>query len=125
MTGFSPREREAARSWRWMGTDAAWTVVATGTQPVVATLGLEISAFHRPRRMDVRFDRRHVQTLVIDPARRMYAIGPLTIAPGDHELTFHPTDPPTVAHDVIDNGDRRPLSFALGVWTWIVDGERP
>jgi hypothetical protein len=125
MTGFSPREREAKRSWRWMGVDGAWTVVATGTQPIVATLGLEISAFHRARRLDVRFDRRHVQTLVIEPERRVYAIGPLTVVPGDHELTFHPADPPTVAHDVIDNGDRRPLSFAIGAWTWTVRSELP
>jgi hypothetical protein len=125
MTGFSPREREAERSWRWMGAAAAWTVVATGTQPIVATLGLEISAFHRARRMDVRFDQRHVQTLVIEPARGVYAIGPLTVEPGSHTLTFHPADPPTVAHDAIDNGDRRPLSFALGAWTWTVRSELP
>jgi hypothetical protein len=125
MTGFSPREREAEHSWRWMGPAATWTVVATGTEPIVAILGLEIAAFHRPRRMDVRFDTRHVQTLVIEPARRVYAIGPLTVVPGNHELTFHPADPPTVAHDAIDNGDRRPLSFALGAWTWTVRSELP
>jgi len=42
--------------------------------------------------------------------------------PGGHELVFHGIEPPTVAGDVIDNGDPRPLSFALGTWSWDVPG---
>ena len=34
--------------------------------------------------------------------------------PGGHELVFHPSEAPTVAGDAINNGDRRPLSFAVG-----------
>ena len=34
MTGFSPREYESTRSWRWMGNDAAWTIINTGARPV-------------------------------------------------------------------------------------------
>ncbi len=125
MTGFFPREHDAEWSWRWMGADAAWTIVNTSAQPIVATLGLELSAFHRARRMEVRLDGRPVQTLVVEPSRRIYQIGPLTVPPGDHELVFHPAEAPTVAGDVIDNGDRRPLSFALGTWSWTVRGEQP
>ena len=86
MTGFFPREHDAEWSWRWMGADAAWTIVNTSAQPIVATLDLELSAFHRARRMEVRLDGRPVQTLVVEPSRRIYQIGPLTVAPGDHEL---------------------------------------
>ena len=68
--------------------------------------------------MELRLDGRRVQTLVVEPSRRIYQIGPLTVTPGDHELVFHPAEAPTVAGDVIDNGDRRPLSFALGTWSW-------
>ena len=125
MTGFFPREHDAEWTWRWMGADAAWTIVNTGAQPIVATLGLELSAFHRARRMELRLDGRPVQTLVVEPSRRIYQIGPLTVTPGDHELVFHPAEAPTVAGDVIDNGDRRPLSFALGTWNWTVQGEQP
>jgi hypothetical protein len=111
-----------------MGADAAWTIVNTSGRPIVATLGLEMSAFHRARRMALLLDGRpieNVQTLIVEPARRIYQIGPLTVAPGDHELAFHPAEGPTVASDVIDNGDRRPLSFALGTWNWRVRGEEP
>ena len=123
MTGFSPREQDAERSWRWMGADAAWTVVNTGVRPIVATLDLEMSAFHRSRPLELLLDGRHVQTLVVEQSRRIQPLGPLTVPPGDHELVFHPVEAPTVADDVINNGDRRPLSFALGTWNWTVRGE--
>ena len=58
-------------------------------------------------------------------SRALYQIGPLTVPPGDHELAFHPADAPTVADDVINNGDRRRLSFAVGTWSWSVRGEQP
>ena len=59
MTGFFPREHDAEWTWRWMGKDAAWTIVNTSAQPIVATLGIEMSAFHRARRMELLLDGRH------------------------------------------------------------------
>jgi hypothetical protein len=138
MTGFSPRERDGEWSWRWMGNDAAWTIVNTTAQPIVASLAIELSAFHRARRMELRLDGHPVdnvknvenlETLVVEPSiRRIYEIGPLTVLPGIHELVFHPAEAPTLAADVlnqIDNRDRRRLSFALGTWSWTVAGEQP
>jgi hypothetical protein len=77
-----------------------------------------MSAFHLQRQMVVRLDGRSVQMLAVGPSRRVYAIGPLTVPPGEHALAFHPADMPGVAGDVIDNRDPRRLSFALGTWTW-------
>jgi hypothetical protein len=125
MTGFFPRERDAEWTWRWMGNDAAWTIANTGAQPVVTTLTIELSAFHRPRRMELRLDGRLVHDLVVEPPRRTYEIGPLTVNPGGHTLVFHPTEAPTVADDMIHNRDRRRLSFALGTWNWSVQGHQP
>ena len=128
MTGFFPREHDAEWTWRWMGADAAWTIVNVAARPIVATLGLEMSAFQRARRMEVLLDGRpveNVQTLVVEPSRRIYQIGPLTVPSGNHELVFHPAEGPTVAGDVIDNGDPRRLSFALGTWNWRLRGDQP
>jgi hypothetical protein len=125
MARFFPREHDAEWTWQWMGADAAWTVVNTSPRPIVAILGLEVSAFHRERHLEVRLDGRSLQTLAVGPPHRTYRIGPLTMPPGDHELVFHPAEVPTVASDVIDNGDRRPLSFALGTWIWTVRAEQP
>ena len=120
LIGFFPRERDADWSWRWMGEEAAWTVVNARTQPIVAAVGVELSAFHRPRQMEVRLNGRLVQTLAVDPERRVHEIGPLMLPPGGHALIFHSADAPTVAREVIRNGDPRPLSFAIGAWRWIV-----
>ncbi len=125
MTGFFPRERDAEWTWRWMGKDAAWTIVNTSAQPIVTTLAIELSAFHRARRMQLLLDGRPVQTFVVEPSRRIYQIGPLTVIPGGHELVFHPAEEPTAAGHVIDNGDRRRLSFAVGTWNWTVHSGHP
>jgi hypothetical protein len=119
MRGFFPREYDNARSWRWMGGQAEWTVVNTGTVPIVAMLGLELSA-NPSERMDVRLDGRHLQTLMIEPSRRRYQLGPLTVGPGDHELAFQAMGALTIPDDRGSNGDRRQLSFELGTWTWTV-----
>ena len=118
--GFFPRERDADWSWRWMGEDAAWIIVNTRARPLVAAVGVDLSAFHRPRRMEVRLNGRLVQTLVVDPARRVHEIGPLVLPPGGHALVFHSADAPTVASEVMLNADPRLLSFAIGAWQWTV-----
>jgi hypothetical protein len=125
MTGFFPREHDAQSSWRWMAAGAAWTIVNTGAGPIVAALSLDMSSFRVARQLELKLDGRPVQTLVVDPARRIYQIGPLTVPPGNHALAFHPAEAPDVAGAVIDGRDPRRLSFALGAWTWIVRGEQP
>ena len=128
MRGFFRREHDAEWTWRWMGTDASWTIVNTSAQPIVATLCLELSAFHNPRRLELLLDARpieNIRTLVVEPARRIYQIGPFTVLPGGRELAFHATEAPTVAGHVIGNGDGRALSFALGTWSWDVPGAQP
>ncbi len=128
MTGLFPREHDADWTWRWMGAEAAWTIVNTGARPIVAAIGVEMSAFHRARHLVLRLDGHpveNVQTLLVEPSRRMYDIGPLTVPPGDHELVFHPAEAPDVAGDVIGNRDPRRLSFALGTWNWSVRSGQP
>ena len=126
MTGFFPREYDGKRSWRWMGADASWTVVNTSDRPIVATLALEVASFNQSRRMTLLLDGRPVEmSLVVEPFGRTYELGPLTIGSGEHELVFRPAEEPTVAGEVINNGDPRALSFAIGTWNWTVRGERP
>lgn len=123
--GFSAREHDAEWSWRWMGTDAGWTIINAADTPVVAAVGLELSAFQHVRHLEVRFDGHLVETLAVDPGRRMYHVGPMTVPPGGHRVAFHPVEPPTVADTVIGNGDSRPLSVAIGTWRWTVPGDQP
>lgn len=119
VSGLSPREHDPAWTWRWMGAEAAWTIVNTTTRPVVAGLSVELSAFHHTRVLDVLLDGALVERIVVDPPRRTHQVGPFSVGPGRHEVRFRPAEPPAIAHDVIGNRDRRPLSFAVGRWEWI------
>ncbi len=121
MTGFFQREQNAKWSWRWMGSDAAWTIVNTGAQPIVTILAVELLAFRHTRPMELWLDGCQVQEIVVEPSRRLYQLGPLTVPPGDHELAFHPADAPTDAN----NGDARRVSIAVGMWDWRVRGHQP
>lgn len=125
MSGFSAREYDRHWSWRWMGATAAWTVGNTTPQSVAATLDVELSAFFHERQVTLLLDRKLLQVITVAPARQSYRIGPFPVAPGPHELRFTTVAPPTVARDVIDNGDRRPLSIAVGAWSWRVAGDLP
>jgi hypothetical protein len=118
MTGFYPREYGPAWTWRWMGAAATWNVVNRSGRPIVAAADVELEAFHSARRLTLLLDGHAVQRLTIQESRGAHRIGPYILSPGAHQLAFHPEEPPSVARDVLNNGDPRPLSFALGAWHW-------
>lgn len=125
MNAFDGREYDDEWTWRWMGSDASWTIVNASGRPMLASVEIEMSAFDRPRGLELRLDGRDVQKLIVEKARHLCRIGPLALTPGHHDLVFHPVDPPTVADTVMNNGDSRPLSFAVGTWRWAVEAEQP
>jgi hypothetical protein len=115
--GFWPREHGGGISWRWMGSDACWTIVAPTPQPRV-TLELELRAFGAGRPLGVALDDGDPRMLQVATGPGLYRIGPLALTAGAHRLIFHSSAPATRPHDVIASGDRRALSFALGEWRW-------
>jgi hypothetical protein len=67
------------------------------------------------------FNGSRVQTISVTRGRRTYDVGPLTVPPGEHLLTFHSAELPTAANEIDD--DRRMVSFAVGTWKWTVGNE--
>jgi hypothetical protein len=125
MRGLFPREHDPNWSWRWMGADMTWTIVNTGAQPIAGVLDLELSAFHHARRIEIWLDGLLAQTFVVERSRRMYRIGPITVSSGGHELVFQPSEPPMPAGELINDGDRRRLSFAMGRSSWSLGSGEP
>ena len=121
MTGFFAREYAGRRSWRWMAAESEWTIVNTRPHSIAATLAVELTSFHRPRRVEVMLDGRCVLTLVIEPSGRVHRLGPLTIEPGRHALGFHAIDTLAAAGDETESHDRRRLSIAIGTWSWTAE----
>nr|AAP58535.1 hypothetical protein [uncultured Acidobacteriota bacterium] len=118
VTGWSPREHDADRSWQWMGAAGEWSIVNTTGGAETALLEVEIAAFHRARSLEVRLDGELQQIVVVEPSRRVYRFGPLAVPAGRHSLAFRPSTAATVASDVQPGNDPRPLSFAFGSWRW-------
>lgn len=125
MVGFSPRERDQSWSWQWMGAHASWTIVNTTPQLATATLEVDVSAFGRDRDVAVSLDRAPAVRFTATPAMRTYRLGPFLVPRGAHELAFQALELPTVADALLHNRDRRPLSIAIGSWTWLVSGAEP
>lgn len=124
-TGFYEREYADDRTWRWMGRSASWTVMNREDAIVTAILEIEIEPFARTRSLTLALDGRDVQTLLVREGRHSWRIGPLILRSGRHDLAFRPAEPPTIAADLLGNGDTRPLSFAVGTWRWIPERPQP
>lgn len=123
--GFSLRERDAAWSWRWFGDSPSWLVENTTAGPLLARLTLEAAAFHEERSVTLLLDGVALETLVVSPERRRHVTIPFLVTAGSHDLTFSPGEPPTVPDRLLHNHDRRPLSIAIGTWSWHVGGNLP
>jgi hypothetical protein len=124
MPGFFRRELSASGTWRWMAQDAAWSIMNTGRQPIMATLDIELWAFRHARTVTLRLDGHHVQSVSVTQKRRIYQIGPLTVPPGNHALTFHAAEAPTSRDGRFGRANQRAVSIAVGTWTWIVRGDQ-
>lgn len=115
-------DREGA--WRWMGAQASWTVWNSSARVLLASVDLELRAFHETRHLAILLDGAVVQEIAIAPERAMHRVGPLTLPPGSHTLGFRSGALTMTADDVLRNGDPRRLSVAFGDWRWSVEGER-
>jgi hypothetical protein len=124
MPEFFRREHNARGTWRWMAKHAAWSITNTGLQPIVATLDIELWAFQHARTVELRLDRHHVQSVGVTQKRRIYQIGPLTIPPGDHALTFQAVEAPTSGDGRSGSANQRAVSIAVGTWRWTVRGDQ-
>jgi hypothetical protein len=124
MSAFYSREYDATSTWRWMGPQASWIVVNSGDHPIVAGVDITMAAFRGTRRLGLLLDGREFETLTVEERRRVHRIGPLSLTPGQHELTFRPAEAPTTAGAVMNNGDPRALSVAFGGWDWTLEGAR-
>lgn len=124
LRGFQKVEHDEHARWRWMGADASWRVANSSLGTLVADLEVELAPLDGVRRLVVLLDGRQLQRLVVENPRRLYRIGPIALTPGSHELAFHSLDAPTVADEVLGNGDRRSLSVSFGTWSWSVRSEQ-
>ncbi len=116
-SGWSPREYEGSRTWRWSGGESTLTVWNPGPAPRSVMVTLELAAFATGRHVHVSLNGEPAGDLLVDVPSSRYSLGPLALLPGASTLTLHALEP-GLAPAALDGSktDRRPLTIALGEW---------
>ena len=121
VTGFHDREGFAGDVWRWMGSAGSWFIVNTSDHVVSAQVEIDLSAFPRARHVRIDVDHRELgRMLDVGPERALQTIGPLTLTPGEHLLSFRSVEPASSADAEVHNGDTRFVTIRFGRWKWHV-----
>ena len=106
-----PESLADGRRMRWIpqsGTLETWSL-ADGAQ--TGTLRFEAWSFNQPRRLAVSVDGQHVgEWLIAEPKR--YDL-PLTLAPGQHAITFRTLDPPERPARTVGGNDDRLIAIGI------------
>lgn len=120
LNGFHERESGDGVSWRWMGARAEWDVVNRAQAPVRTSLELDLSSFDRPRTLELALDDGPSLRIQVQTQAVTYRVGPFTMAPGTHRLTFHVVGGASVPRTTEGNRDNRALGVRLNGWRWQV-----
>lgn len=121
VSGFHEREGNAADAWRWMGSAGSWCILNTSDHVVIAQVEIDLSAFPGARHVRIEVDQRELdQVLDVAPQRATQTIGPVTLTPGEHLLSFRNLEPASTADAEVHNGDPRLLTLRFGHWQWHV-----
>jgi len=82
---------------------------------------IDLAALPRARRVRIDVDHRELgRTLDVGPERALQTIGPLTLTPGQHLLSFRSVEPASSPDAEVHNGDTRFVTIRFGRWQWHV-----
>jgi hypothetical protein len=121
-SGFFDYEHDGDDWWRWLSPVGTWTVRNTTAAPQRVRLTLELVAIGMPRSLTVTLDGAPAGTTMAAIARGAHVLGPWTLTPGDHVLSFAADGEPMRPADVADNSrDRRLLTVAFRNEEWVLE----
>jgi hypothetical protein len=121
MNGFFEYEHQNDYWWRWMSPNGRWTIRNTTSAPQSVMLTVDLVPIGTPRTLTMRLDANPPTSQALDMTRHQYTLGPWTLPPGDHTLTFSADGEPTRPSDLVeDSKDSRPLTVAFSNERWAV-----
>ena len=116
--GFSWREFQGDRTFRWLGPAGEWRLVNDGDAELAARLELELWSLGSVRDLELELDGRSLGSVRVGLEPAWHTIGELSVRPGLHRLLWRPSGDPVVPDELLGNGDTRPLTVAVGSWRW-------
>ena len=120
INGFFEYEHQNDYWWRWMSPNGRWTVRNTTTTAQTVTLTVDLVPIGTPRTLTMTLDANRPTSQPLGMDRHPYTLGPWTLEPGDHTLSFAADGEPTRPSDLVDDSkDARPLTVAFSNERWV------
>jgi hypothetical protein len=120
INGFFEYEHQNDYWWRWMSPNGRWTVRNTTNMPQTVALTVDLVPIGTPRTLTMTIDGKLPTSVALDMTRHPYTLGPWTLDPGDHTLSFAADGEPTRPSDLVDDSkDARPLTVAFSNERWV------
>jgi hypothetical protein len=120
LNGFFEYEHQKDYWWRWMSPNGRWTVRNTTNTPQTVALAVELVPIGTPRTLTMRLDGQAPTSVSLGMTRQPYTLGPWTLQPGDHTLSFTADGEPIRPSDQLeDSKDTRPLTVAFSNERWV------
>ena len=116
--GFWSWEQVAGDRWRWMGQEGSWTLFNTTPADVRMTLNAELESFGAPRHVLLDLDARPLMGVDVAVSRHEYALGPITVPPGQHVMRIRALEPAARPLEILGLQDRRAITISLRPWRW-------
>ena len=116
--GLLPREYDEARSWRWMGSPAQFTLINATSDTVSGSFTIDAAAFATPRHLVVTIDGAEQSAQPVAMEMTTVSVGPIALTPGPHLVTLASVEPAVSPRSAGIGRDPRALSLQLFDWRW-------
>jgi len=127
-SGFRAREVAGLDHWRWMRPEGRWLVRQTASVTQRVMLTVELEPLGGPRHLRMIVGDTDAGVVALKAGLHTYQLGPWTLAPGNHTITFTSVEPALQPSAGGISTDSRWLTVAYHGATWGVlpapDGRR-
>ena len=118
--GFHDAETAGTDHWQWMGPEGQWIVRQTAAVTQHVRLEVDLEPIGGPRHLRVRIGDADSRVVELKAGRHAYQLGPWTLSPGDHIVTFTSAEPAVQPSAKGTSTDSRLLTVAYRAPTWVV-----
>ena len=117
--GFHEPESAGDDHWQWMGPEGRWIVRQTASVTQQVSLDVDLEPIGGSRHLRMRIGDADANVIELKAGRHVYRLGPWTLAPGDHTVTFTSIEPAVQPSAGGTSADDRSLTVAFRSLAWV------